>query len=95
MNENKIEALKEQIETFSQGTEINLIFAEKVGMRNKYIFKIGDIEVFENKTLLETNKYIVFYKKKSPQALFYFSMYFHFPFSKPSKVHSPTLSLLR
>ena len=33
--------------------------------RNKYIFKIGDIEVFENKTLLETNKYIVFYKETS------------------------------
>ena len=34
-------------------------------MRNKYIFKIGDVEVFENKILLETNKYIVFYKEVS------------------------------
>ena len=65
MNENKIEALKEQIETLSQDTEISVIFAEKVGMRNKYIFKIGDVEVFENKILLETNKYIVFYKEVS------------------------------
>ena len=65
MNENKIEALKEQIETLSQDTEISVIFAEKVGMRNKYIFKIGDVEVFENKILLETDKYIVFYKEVS------------------------------
>ena len=40
MKENKIEAIKEQIETLSQNTEISVIFAEKVGMRNKYIFKI-------------------------------------------------------
>ena len=65
MNENKIEALKEQIETLSQNTEISVIFAEKVGMRNKYIFKISDVEVFENKILLETDKYIVFYKEVS------------------------------
>jgi hypothetical protein len=65
MNENKIEALKEQIETLSQDTEISVIFAEKVGMRNKYIFKISDVEVFENKILLETDKYIVFYKEVS------------------------------
>ena len=65
MNENKIEALKEQIETLSQDTEISVIFAEKVGMRNKYIFKISDVEVFENKILLETDKYIVFYKETS------------------------------
>lgn len=63
MKENKIEAIKEQIETLSQNTEISVIFAEKVGMRNKYIFKIGDVEVFENKILLETDKYIVFYKE--------------------------------
>ena len=65
MKENKIEAIKEQIETLSQNTEISVIFAEKVGMRNKYIFKIGDVEVFENKILLETDKYIVFYKEVS------------------------------
>ena len=65
MNENKIEALKEQIETLSRNTEISVIFAEKVGMRNKYIFKISDVEVFENKILLETDKYIVFYKEVS------------------------------
>ena len=65
MNENKIEALKEQIETLSQDTEISVIFDEKVGMRNKYIFKISDVEVFENKILLETDKYIVFYKEVS------------------------------
>ena len=63
MKENKIEAIKEQIETLSQNTEISVIFAEKVGMRNKYIFKIGNVEVFENKILLETDKYIVFYKE--------------------------------
>ena len=63
MKENKIEAIKEQIETLSQNTEISIIFAEKVGMRNKYIFKIGNVEVFENKILLETDKYIVFYKE--------------------------------
>ena len=63
MKENKIGDLKEQIETLSQNTEISIIFAEKVGMRNKYIFKIGDVEVFENKILLETDKYIVFYKE--------------------------------
>ena len=65
MKENKIEAIKEQIETMSQNTEISVIFAEKVGMRNKYIFKISDVEVFENKILLETDKYIVFYKEVS------------------------------
>ncbi len=65
MKENKIEAIKEQIETLSQNTEISVIFAEKVGMRNKYIFKIGDVEVFENKILLETDEYIVFYKEVS------------------------------
>ena len=65
MKENKIEAIKEQIETLSQNTEISVIFAEIVGMRNKYIFKIGDVEVFENKILLETDKYIVFYKEVS------------------------------
>ena len=65
MKENKIGDLKEQIETLSQNTEISIIFAEKVGMRNKYIFKIGDVEVFENKILLETDKYIVFYKEVS------------------------------
>ena len=65
MKENKIEALKEQIETLSRNTEISVIFAEKVGMRNKYIFKIGHVEVFENKILLETDKYIVFYKEVS------------------------------
>ena len=65
MKENKIEAIKEQIETLSQNTEISVIFAEKVGMRNKYVFKIGDVEVFENKILLETDKYIVFYKEVS------------------------------
>ena len=65
MKENKIEAIKEQIETLSQNTEISVIFAEKVGMINKYIFKIGDVEVFENKILLETDKYIVFYKEVS------------------------------
>ena len=63
MEENKIEGLKRQIETLSQNTEISVIFAEKVGMRNKYIFKIGNVEVFENKILLETDKYIVFYKE--------------------------------
>jgi lipopolysaccharide export system protein LptA len=63
MEENKIEGLKRQIETLSQNTEISIIFAEKVGMRNKYIFKIGNVEVFENKILLETDKYIVFYKE--------------------------------
>ena len=65
MKENKIEAIKEQIETLSQNTEISVIFAEKVGMRNKYIFKIGDVEDFENKILLETDEYIVFYKEVS------------------------------
>ena len=65
MKENKIEAIKEQIETLSQNTEISVIFAEKVVMRNKYIFKICDVEVFENKILLETDKYIVFYKEVS------------------------------
>ena len=65
MKENKIESIKEQLETLSQNMEISVIFAEKVGMRNKYIFKIGDVEVFENKILLETDKYIVFYKEVS------------------------------
>ena len=57
MEENKIEGLKRQIETLSQNTEISIIFAEKVGMRNKYIFKIGNVEVFENKKYIQNPKW--------------------------------------